>query len=138
MLVSSRTLLSIPPVTARVHRPWCFPKPTQPRRAPAQWARTILSSVPVRGSTRPSNPPSLSRLEEVYPKAESPKAIYFFLFGVVTLWGGGRYGHEHKSRWDTVLHTRTNRWSPTTIIPRVEGKEKKTSIIPPGVLYYVI
>ena len=45
-----------------------------------QWTRDIRSSVPVRGPTRPSIPPSLPRFEEVYPKPESPKTIYYFLF----------------------------------------------------------
>jgi hypothetical protein len=63
------------------------PKPTQPRLVPTQWTRSILSSVPVRGSTRPSIPPSLPRLEEVYPKTESQRPWIFFSFqSVWDLW----------------------------------------------------
>jgi hypothetical protein len=47
-------------------------KQTQPRRVSTQWVRTIHSLTPVRGSTRPSIPPSFHRLEEVPPK-ENPK-----------------------------------------------------------------
>ena len=80
ILAPSRTRLSKPSRHRTGTRPWSFPKPTQPQRAPVRWARDIHSSVPVRGPTRPSIPPSLPQLEEVYPKAESPKTIYFFLF----------------------------------------------------------
>ena len=54
------------------------PKPTQPWQVTVQWVRDMCSSVPVRGSTRPSIPPSLYRLEEVYPKAESQRPWIFF------------------------------------------------------------
>jgi hypothetical protein len=55
------------------------PKQTQPRRVPAQWARTIRSLAPVRGPTRPSIYPPLHRLEEVPTKAESQRPWIFFL-----------------------------------------------------------
>ncbi len=47
------------------------PKPTQPRRVSTQWVKAIRSSAPVRGTTRPSIPTSLHRLEEVYPNFSS-------------------------------------------------------------------
>ena len=75
---SLQTLLSLHGYS----EPWCFPKPTKRRHVSVQWDRAIRSSAPVRGSTRPSIPPSLSRLEGVYPKAESPKVIYFLFFPV--------------------------------------------------------
>jgi hypothetical protein len=47
--------------------------------------RTTRSPDPVRGTTLPSTPPSPHWREEVYPKAESLKVIYFFSFSTSSL-----------------------------------------------------
>jgi hypothetical protein len=60
-----------------------FPTPNVTRRVSVQLTRTTRSPATVRGPTRPSTPPSPHWCEEVYPKAESPKSIYFFLFHVI-------------------------------------------------------
>ena len=85
VLASSRTRLQRSPVTGRSQRPCRFRKPTQPRRVCTQWVRGIRSSSPVRGPTRPSIHPSLTRLEEVYPKVESQRPLNFSFFFSISI-----------------------------------------------------
>ncbi len=60
-----------------------FPTPNATRRVPTEWVRTIRSSVPVRGPTRPDTPLSPHWREEDYPKSGFPNVMEVF-FNVCT------------------------------------------------------
>ena len=82
-LTPSRTRFSSPLAIAREQDglvPTTFPEGTQPRRVPAQWARTIRSLAPVRGLTRPSIPPPFHGHQETCSQTFLPRAMDFFFF----------------------------------------------------------
>ena len=60
--------------------PTTSPEGTQPRRVPAQWARTIRLLAPVRGLTPPSTPLPFLWRAGTCSQTSSPRAMDFFLF----------------------------------------------------------